>query len=59
MTSRIKLVSVLNNSKADVMNTYVGTDLQYHAVLTSVLDERTRSVGPHSPSASSLPYNVN
>jgi hypothetical protein len=35
MTSRKKLVSVLNNSKADVMNTYRGTDLLLQAFLTS------------------------
>jgi hypothetical protein len=53
MTSRKKLVSVLNVSKADVMNTYVGRDLQLHAFLTSALDESTSSVGRHSGSASS------
>ena len=48
-----KLVPLLNISKADVMNMYVGTDLQLHEFLTSALDESTRSVGPHTVSASS------
>jgi len=53
MTSRKKVISALNISKADVMNTYVGTDLQLHAFLTPALDESTRIAGPHSASASS------
>lgn len=53
MTSCKKVVSVLNISKADIMNTYVGTDLQLYAFLTSALDGSTRIVDPHSASASS------
>jgi hypothetical protein len=53
MISRKNFVSVLNISKAGVMNTYVATDLQLCAFLTSALDESTRNVGPHSASASS------
>jgi len=58
MASRKKLVSVLNISVADVMNTYVGMDLQLHAFLTSALDASSKVWAFTQLQLHHVPYNV-